>query len=175
MKIKLIFIIICSLGLMALMPNPKLDKKVDKALVKFFETEQVSKEMMSLSPEEIKNLPADFHERLYTIKVGSEHKGYVYVGNAPSKTATFDYMIVFDKDYIIAQSKVLIYREEYGGEIGSKRWLKQFINKGTSSEKLVYGDNISAISGATISVRSMTNAINDVLASLSVLIENGTL
>jgi len=35
----------------------------------------------------------------------------------------------------------------------------------------MYGDNIAAISGATISVQSMTAAINNVLASIKILHE----
>lgn len=155
--------------------TPKLEKKIDKALVQFFETDAVSRELVAFAPGEIEALPADFIERFFEIKINDVDYGYLYVGNAPSKTATFDYMIIFDENYVIQKSKVLIYREEYGGEIGSKRWLRQFNDKDISSEKLVYGDNISAISGATISVRSMTNAINEVLISLKILIENGTL
>ena len=69
------------------------------------------------------------------------------------------------------KSKVLIYREEYGGEIGSKRWLKQFNGKSGESE-IKFPQDITPISGATISVRSMTNAINDVLQSIRTLQEN---
>jgi len=74
------------------------------------------------------------------------------------------------KESLKVKSKVLVYREDYGGEIGSKRWLKQFIGK-THGDSLIYGDNIVAIAGATISVRSMTQAINDVLASIKILHE----
>ena len=70
---------------------------------------------------------------------------------------------------IIIKSKVLIYREEYGGEIGSKRWLKQFNGKSSTSDEVIYGDNIVPISGATISVRSMTRSINDLLKSIKTL------
>ena len=70
---------------------------------------------------------------------------------------------------IIIKSKVLIYREEYGGEIGSKRWLRQFNGKSIDTKEMVYGNHIVPISGATISVRSMTNSMNDLLMSLKEL------
>ena len=79
-----------------------------------------------------------------------------------------------DGNWKIAKSKVLVYREDYGGEIGSKRWLKQFIGK-TENDSLKYGDDIVAISGATISVRSMTTAINNLLASIKILRQNNQL
>ena len=77
-------------------------------------------------------------------------------------------LVLLDKDLIVLKSKILLYREEYGGEIGSTRWLKQFIGK-KGGDELKLGDNIIAISGATISVRSMTNAMNDFLKSLKIL------
>jgi len=87
------------------------------------------------------------------------------VDKAPSKTADFDYLVIFDHNLKIARTKVLIYREEYGGEIGSKRWLRQFTGK--SGEDSL--DDIAAISGATISVRSMTNAVKDILKTMKIL------
>ena len=98
--------------------------------------------------------------------------GYAYVAKAPSKTDEFDYLVLFDKDLIITRSKLLIYREDYGAEIGSKRWLKQFIGlkEGASIE---YGNQIVPISGATISAESITIAINQLLQSIAILNENG--
>lgn len=84
------------------------------------------------------------------------------------------YLVVLDSDLKIVKTKVLIYREEYGGEIGSKRWLRQFIGK-TKDSEFRYGDNIDAIAGATISVRSMTNAMNDLMASIKILSKKGIL
>jgi len=76
--------------------------------------------------------------------------------------------VLLDAELIVVNTKVLVYREDYGGEIGSKRWLKQFVGK-TQNDDLRYGDNIMAISGATISVRSMTAAMNNLLQSLKIL------
>ena len=77
-------------------------------------------------------------------------------------------MVLLDSDLVVLKTKILIYREDYGGEIGSKRWLKQFIGK-TQNDDLKYGEDIVAISGATISVRSFTQAMNDLLKSLNIL------
>jgi Na+-translocating ferredoxin:NAD+ oxidoreductase RnfG subunit len=96
--------------------------------------------------------------------------GYAYVGTAPSKIETFEYLVLFNNEFIIKKSKVLIYREDWGSEIGSTRWLRQFNNK-SIQDKFIYRENISAISGATISVKSMTNAINQLLSSLNLLID----
>jgi len=52
--------------------------------------------------------------------------------------------VLLNKDLIIAKAKVLIYRENYGGEIGSKHWLYEFISKDRFSI-LGYGKEIISI------------------------------
>ena len=107
-------------------------------------------------------------DNFYRLSKEDKLIGYAFVDQAPSKTARFDYLIVFDTALKVKHSKVLIYREEYGGEIGSKRWLKQFIGK-TAGDRVNHETNIDGIAGATISVRSMTNAIDSLLQSITIL------
>jgi Na+-translocating ferredoxin:NAD+ oxidoreductase RnfG subunit len=171
MNLKPLLLVVLSLLLFGFTIPKKLEKKVDKVISTYFESEAFSKELLVIDASITDELPAEFAENLFAVKNENALMGYVYIGNAPSKTATFDYLILFDKDFIVMKSKVLIYREEYGGEIGSKRWLKQFIGTSSASETLIPTKNISAISGATISVRSMTNAVNDVLKSIGILLE----
>ena len=63
---------------------------------------------------------------------------------------------------------MITYRENHGGEIGSKRWLKQFIGKSKTSN-VTYEDDIAAISGATISAKSLINEVNKVLKTINIL------
>ncbi|MFI1772109.1 FMN-binding protein [Thalassobellus citreus] len=146
-----------------------VQKKVDKEIKEIFTIESFSFNEVIISNKIAESLPSKFNKNnLFKIEAKNQLLGYAYLSKASSKTAQFDYLVLLDKDLIIIKTKVLFYREEYGGEIGSKRWLKQFIGK-TENDDLRYGDNIVAISGATISVRSMTNAMNDFLKSLKVL------
>lgn len=146
-----------------------IHKKVSKEIKKTYNIEQFELTSITFPSHITSAIPAQFGENnLFKINTGNNHFGYAYISKALSKADYFDYLILFDNDFIIIKSKVLIYREDYGGEIGSKRWLNQFKGK-TKDDTLIYGDNIAAISGATISVRSMTNAINNVLASIKIL------
>ena len=146
-----------------------LNKKIDKEIKAAFNVETYAYSAIAISSEITSNLPATFsNNNFLEIKGNDALLGYAYMGKAPSKTDEFDYLVLLDKDLIVLKAKVLSYREDYGGEIGSKRWLKQFIGK-TKNDDLRYGDNIAAISGATISVRSMTNAMNNFLKSLKIL------
>ena len=77
----------------------------------------------------------------------------------------FDYIVVFNTDLILEKAKVLIYREQHGRQIGTVRWLSQF--KGMDvADRPELGKEVDGISGATISAKSMTNAVHDLLVAL---------
>lgn len=147
--------------------SKNIQKKVTKEIKDVFNIESFSLEGVAVS-DQIKNqLKTRIGiENLFRINNDSELVGYAFVDKAPSKTDKFDYLVIFDSDLIIMKSKVLIYREDYGAEIGSKRWLKQFIGLDQNSD-IRYGNDIKAISGATISARALTIAINDLLKSVN--------
>jgi len=152
-----------------------IQKKVDKAIKTTYELESYDFDGLTFSAEIAKSLPSKFNDdNFFEIKENQKTLGYAYISKAASKTDQFDYLVLLDEDLIVKKTKVLIYREDYGGEIGSKRWLRQFIGK-TQGDDLVYQDNIVAISGATISVRSMTAAMNNLLKSLKILHEKDIL
>jgi len=152
-----------------------LEKRVIKEVKKAFEIEAFEMNTILISEELIEKLPSKLSTtNFYRLTTGDELLGYAYVDQAPSKTAKFDYLIVFDTHLKVKHSKVLIYREEYGGEIGSKRWLKQFLGK-TGGDRVDHKTNIDGIAGATISVRSMTHAIDELLQSIKILQENKAL
>ena len=166
---KICVLFFCVLISFAFINPNRAEKKANKVISKFYTTEGFTKKKFDF-PEEIQQqLKSDFSQgNLFEILENDTFLGYGYMGIAKSKAADFDYLVLFDSEFIITKSTVLIYREEYGGEISSRRWLKQFIGKNSSTE-LIYNSNIIPISGATISVKSMTNSINDLLKSIAQL------
>ena len=170
-NMKFTHILIASIALLFVssgLPN-NIQKKVDKVIKKTYNVEEFVFEAKTFDAEIVNTLPSEFGaDNFFKINTADTLLGYAYVSKAPSKTDAFDYLILLNKDLVVEKAKVLIYREDYGGEIGSKRWLKQFIGK-TPKDELKYMQNIVAISGATISVRSMTTAVNDLLRSLEIL------
>jgi len=165
------FILVLTVMLFGFGIPEKLQKKADKEIEKVFGSTDFVMESVSVPNSLNAQLPAKItaHNFFKLIK-GSEIKGYIFVENAPSKTATFDYLVVFDAKLSVVHSKILIYREEYGGEIGSKRWLQQFIGK-TGVDRVDHETNIDGISGATISVRSMTTSMDNLLQTVGILQE----
>lgn len=146
-----------------------IQKKVDKEITETFQASTYKFEAFKIPTEVAKDLPSPFgSDNFFKIHSNNTLLGYAYVSKAASKTDEFDYLVLLNPELVVLSTKVLIYREDYGGEIGSKRWLRQFTGK-TQNDELWYGDNIMAISGATISVRSMTSAMNHLLKSLKIL------
>ena len=127
--------------------SSNLEKRTYKQLYKYY------KEEVIIEQTDI-NVP---NGTLYEV-IGKTDK--VYIGYSPSKFENFDFMVLLDCDNKIKLVKILIYRENYGGEIGSKRWLKQFI--GMNKPK----PYVDAISGATISVNSLKFSLNNLISQL---------
>jgi Na+-translocating ferredoxin:NAD+ oxidoreductase RnfG subunit len=147
-------------------------KKVQKELVKTYDNKELKLVEIVVADAVNTQLGKSIAAAtLYQIVDAKKVIGFAYVGTAPSKTDHFEYLIILDKELIIKKSKVLVYREDYGGEIGSRRWLKQFIGK-SSKDQLKYRRDIMAISGATISAVAMTQAINQFLADVAILQQN---
>ena len=139
--------------------SPRLLKKATKLIEKTYAVDDIQ---LKHKEFQTNSVVGDF----YKIIDSNQLLGYAFIGTAPSKTDTFEYLVVFDSSLVIKKVNVLVYREDYGGEIGSKRWLRQFVGKARSTD-LAVGKNIAAISGATISVYSMTNAVNQLLNEMN--------
>lgn len=147
-----------------------LKDKVDKALFSVYDTELIRCDAVTLD----KSIKANLSNKLYKVYASNEFKGFVYVAQAPSMKNVFDYLVIFNKDLEIEKAKVLIYREQHGRQIGSARWLSQF-NGMNPDNRPTLGKDIDGISGATISSKSMTKAINELLTSLALVKEKGLL
>ncbi len=174
-KLFLGVIMVSSIFLVGFGLPKNIEKRVHKELEKTFQFSEFLLHPIAVSESLNAQLPKKINvNNLFKISHDADHLGYVFVGQAPSKTAMFDYLIVFDKELRVMHSKVLIYREEYGGEIGSKRWLKQFLGK-TGGDRVNHESNIDGIAGATISVRSMTTSIDSLLLTIEILQKNKVL
>jgi hypothetical protein len=169
MKLKHLSILFLAISFFSFQIPNKIQKRIDKEIREVYQVEEFSFEAFQISEEITKIVPSKFDEdNLFKITANNLFLGYAYIAKARSKTAKFDYLVLLDTDLVVKKAKVLVYREEYGGEISSKRWLKQFIGK-SKNDTVKYQEDIIAISGATISVRSMTKAMNDLLESLKIL------
>jgi Na+-translocating ferredoxin:NAD+ oxidoreductase RnfG subunit len=90
---------------------------------------------------------------------------YAIIDSAMERTAPFTFLVLFTPDLKIRNVTVIRYISRYGSGIRDSRWLKQFEGK-TAGSGFRLNSNIDSISGATISARS----IADALERLSLLI-----
>jgi len=175
MNYKVMIVSLAAFVLVSFSIPKRVHKKIDKQIKATFEVEVFEKIGVGFPEDVQKELVVKLNpENFFSIHANDKKLGYFYFGHGFGKTDKFDFMVIFDTDLVIAKSKILVYREDHGSEIGSKRWLKQFTGK-KGGDKLRYQHDIAAISGATLSAESMTDAVNQLLASIAILHEKNLL
>jgi hypothetical protein len=168
-----IALIICSLsistwGAYSYLPD-YLSKKMNRHLKKLFGTEITRQE--AFLPDSL-----NIDHQLFKIIKQDSVIGYSIISRAlgcrvggcdkpSSDSITFEqfyYMTAFDSKKEVRKVRVLEYTSDYGYQISSRGWLKQFEGKSKNIKKEVDG-----ISGATVSVKSITSGINKQITILN--------
>lgn len=139
----------------------RLAEKVTKIALK--EKDISLKEQLNISDTQGKETPYS----AYLFEKVSGETFYVIITQSKGRYEMFDYLIAVNSALEIDRVRILKYRSEKGGEITSKKWLQQFI--GYSGGELRYKKEISALSGATLSAKSI---VEDIPKSLAILKEN---
>ena len=158
-------------------PENKDIRKMEKRASKVWTPSQISLEKLTT----LKFTSKSKHKSVYQISCEGQFLGYGYIarvftcrpggcsGNSSGQTGKgyeyFDYFMLLNKQLKVKHLEVLTYNATHGYEITSKNWLKQFIGyKGKNS--MNYGEDIHAISGATISGNSITNDVKNTISKL---------
>ena len=151
------------------MPYPNgYEKKINKELKKMWSDEEITKELITL-PD---SLSLGKNNHLFYLKSNDSIIGLLNINKVnackiggctkpgPLSLGRYDhffYMTIFDVNHKILKVKVLDYQSEYGYEICGKNWLKQFIGK--KGCEISYGNDIDAISGATVSGNAIVSDV----------------
>ena len=132
----------------------------------------------SLSKESIKNIQNTVRQKffrsdlnLWTIIDSDSSSYYGILDNVKGKSLPITFLTIFNDSAKVHHASIIKYREGYGGEVGNRRWLNQF-NTYTDSSKYKVGDDISSITGATISVHSVTKGIRKLSYLIHEIIKN---
>lgn len=142
------------------LPN-SVQKKVDKELANLWPESSIVLLEDEYSSERRKSALVIGITSIYKLYEEDELKGYMVYLKVPSKFDYFDLGIFYDLDLKIKSMKVLVYREDHGGEVGSRRWLKQFTGLG-ADDPMKLNEDIQGISGATISCEAATIGAREV-------------
>ena len=98
-------------------------------------------------------------------------KYYGVLDNVKGKSLPITFLTIFNSDNQVKDITIIKYREGYGHEIGNKKWLQQF-DAYTDSSNYKVGKAISGISGATISVHSISKGIRKLSMLISHIIDD---
>ncbi len=147
------------------LPNSIKDE-AEYFLRNFFPNELELKFGKYIIPKDLKNkIEKDtgqkfYKDFLYVWKIFGKggHYATAILDNVYGKSLPITFIVIFDLYGKIQSVEIIKYREQYGGQVTEKRWLKQFNNRDSFSNYAV-GNEISSISGATISVNSITKGV----------------
>ena len=99
---------------------------------------------------------------VYIGETGTQTDGYAFVQNTIGKHKPMTYMVGVDARGRVSNVELLVFRESRGSEVRTKRFNVQYEGK-TASDPVRLNKDIINISGATMSVRSMTAGIKRAL------------
>lgn len=101
-----------------------------------------------------------YNESLYIIKIKNSNnlKAVALLDNVLGKELPITFLVIFNRDGSILKTEIVKYREPYGGAVQTENWTSQFTGKDINSGFKV-GQDIDGISGATISVKSVTKGV----------------
>ena len=108
---------------------------------------------------------------IWNITSSDSSKYYGILDNVKGKSLPITFLVIYDSNGQVYNAEIIKYRESYGGEIKSKGWLNQFKEYKDISNYNV-GDAIDGITGATISVKSVTKGIHKLSILIHKLINN---
>jgi hypothetical protein len=132
-------------------------------------SQQVRKELIRLTPEKKElieqrigwKFPEDSFE-LYIGQTGDKIDGYAMVHNTIGKYKPMTYMVGVDAKGTCTDVELLVFRDAKGSEVRTKRFNSQYDGK-TVTDPIRINKDIINISGATMSVRSMSAGVKRVL------------
>ena len=141
----------------------------DALKLMFPQSERIRKDVLTLSTEKKLHIeerigwkfPEDSFE-VYVGETGKQVDGYALVQNTIGKHKPMTYMVGVDTRGRVSNVELLVFREARGSEVRTKRFNVQYEGK-TVLDPVRINKDIINISGATMSVRSMTAGIKRVL------------
>src|SRR5512134_3838379 len=132
-------------------------------------SERIRKELIRLSQEKKElieqrigwKFPEDSFD-LYIGETGDKIDGYAMIHNTIGKYKPMTYMVGVDAKGTCTDVELLVFRDAKGSEVGRKRFNSQYDGK-TVTDPIRINKDIINISGATMSVRSMSAGVKRVL------------
>ena len=143
-------------------PIVKKIKKVKKKKVWLSDTQTAA--IQKILGDQIK-----YNERRVTHYFGLDEAGkpmgVMTIGNEIGRSYPITFMVVINLDGTVKDVEIMVYREPHGWEVRFESFLSQFFGRNGGDPF----DNINNITGATLSVRSMTKGVKKAVAEFKVI------
>lgn len=137
-------------------------KKVKKKKVWLTDTQTAA--IQNLLGNQIK-----YNERRVTHYFGLDETGKpigaMTIGNEIGRSYPITFMVVINPDGTVKDVEIMVYREPHGWEVRFEPFMSQFFGRDASDPF----NNINNITGATLSVRSMTKGVKKAVAEFQVI------
>jgi len=98
---------------------------------------------------------------VYNISIKDSAIAFGFLDNVIGKSMPITFFVLLDIEGNITSTNIIKYREPYGGAVSNDNWNEQFTGKNSGSDFTV-GKSVNGISGATISVKSVTKGIRKI-------------
>lgn len=106
---------------------------------------------------------------IYIAKTGEAIDGYAVLDEEMGQHQPITFAVKLSAQGLVQRQEIMVYRERFGDEVRDSRFRQQFIGKDVSSA-LRPGEEIIAVSGATISSRAMAIGVRRALVLLDELV-----
>lgn len=141
----------------------------------FKDSREVVSEKKTLTAEQKERLEKQLGTKLekyewnfYIAKTNGRIDGYAVIDNEVGKTEPITFLTAITPAGEVREVEILVYREPIGSEVHDKRFLRQYHGK-RESDPIRIGQDISNISGATLSARAVSNGVKRALAIWQIL------
>jgi Na+-translocating ferredoxin:NAD+ oxidoreductase RnfG subunit len=94
---------------------------------------------------------------VWTIERSNQVVAYLFDISIKGRAHTFTSLVLMDTAASVLQVRITSYPSTHGVQITNRRWLSKL--KIDSATKYQYGENVDALSGATISAKGLINSI----------------
>jgi len=148
----------------------ELEIRCEDIIKSYFDSGITFEKIKFTIPKEIKNkVERENRQRFYgdfvyvwKVYQSGNHTATAILDNVIGKSLPITFLVLINEKGEIIGSEIVRYREPYGGAVQEKSWLRQFTGRNDNSSFEV-GRDINTISGATISVNSVSTGIKKVV------------
>jgi Na+-translocating ferredoxin:NAD+ oxidoreductase RnfG subunit len=168
----------------AALPAHATDYWSNKGLLSdFFKTaKRVTYRQVTLSDAEAsaiaKKLGADLRTKTWSVYFGEDDNkqrtGYAILDQEIGLHDLIDFGVRFGVGGKVERVEIMAYREPYGDQVRGESFRKQFVGK-TAADRIVAGQDIDIVSGASISSKSVALGVKRDTLILSTALKNGSL